>query len=391
MHYLKKLFKHKKNQILLIIFILAVCSLITIYGVTPQLVGYGNDVIPKTFFIKQLIGFIAGFVIFIFILRLDLWKSEKLINIANLILIGMLLILAIDPPIIGDYFVLNINGAKGWFKIPFLGSIQPIEFFKITMIFKLASIANHAYQKNISDKELIKDYFIYGAIPILCVLLQPDLGGAILLFFPWLVISLISLNNRNMVHKLVKFTLIGFAIIGLFVFVPALQKILIDFTPIKSYQLGRINSWLYPFTYDGGYQLQQSLVLMGSAGPFGFGFGNIHITLPEPHTDVIFSEFVGMFGYISGAVLILLYMRLLQLTLSVSKVATEYRDKLLIIGFFVLLFVQIGENIGMMIGLFPITGIVLPFMSYGLSALITYFAIIAIVCNISQKYKALEE
>lgn len=130
---------------------------------------------------------------------------------------------------------------------------------------------------------------------------------------------------------------------------------------------------------------------MGSAGPFGFGFGNIHITLPEPHTDVIFSEFVGMFGYISGTVLILLYMRLLQLTLSISKVATEYRDKLLIIGFFALLFVQIGENMGMMIGLFPITGIVLPFMSYGLSALITYFMIIAIVCNISQKYKTLEE
>lgn len=391
MERIMKFMKNRKNQILLIILILSILSLLTIYGVTPQLVGYGNDVIPMTFVIKQSVGMIIGFIIVFLLLKFNLKKSERLINIVNLILIVMLIILALDPPIIGDIFVRNINGAKGWFKIPFLGTIQPIEFFKITMIFKIASIANNAYEHNISDKELIKQYLIYGALPILCVLMQPDLGGAILLLAPWLVLSLVSLNDQTRVQKMIKIVMIFTFVLGLFIFVPTLQKLLIDFTPLKAYQLERINSWLYPFEYEGGFQLQQSLVLIGSSGPFGFGLGNIHINLPEPHTDVIFPEFVGMFGYVGGLILILLYMRLLQLTLQVSSVATEYRDKLLILGFFVLLFVQIAENIGMMIGLLPITGIVLPFMSYGLSALITYFTIIAIICNISQKYKALEE
>lgn len=109
----------------------------------------------------------------------------------------MLVILALDPPIIGDIFVKEINGAKGWFKIPFLPTIQPIEFFKITMIFKLASIANRANNTHMDDQELIKQFLIFGALPILCVILQPDLGGAILLLAPWLLISIISLQHNK--------------------------------------------------------------------------------------------------------------------------------------------------------------------------------------------------
>ncbi len=382
----KKIIYNCKNQIIAIILILCICSLITIYGVTPQLVNYNSNIIPINFVIKQAIGIIVGLILYYFILKLNIWKSFKIINIINIILIIMLVILALDPPFIGDIFVKNINGAKGWFQIPFLGSIQPIEFFKITMIIKIVSISHQAQEQNLDDRYLIKQYLLYGLLPIICVLLQPDLGGTLLLIFPWFVLGLISLKNYKLTRNIIKYSLLFLIIILLFFFIPFLQEILINITPLKSYQLARINSWLYPFEYNGGYQLQQSLILLGSAGPFGYGFGNIHITLPEPHTDVIFSEFVGMFGYIPGFILILLYMRLLFLCLKIFNTATKYQDKLLVLGFLILLIVQIGENIGMMLGVFPITGIVLPFMSYGLSGLITYFIIFGIISNISQKY-----
>ena len=389
MYFIKKLFNNRRNKIVMIIGLLSICSLITIYGVTPQLVGYG-DSIPINFVLKQGIGIVVGFFIIFLFSKFDLWKSEKYIDIINIILIVMLVILALDPPIIGDIFVKEINGAKGWFKIPFLPTIQPIEFFKITMIFKLASIANRANNTHMDDQELIKQFLIFGALPILCVILQPDLGGAILLLAPWLLISIISLQHNKKIQKLVKYTSV-IGIVGLvMISFPFFQEILVKFTPLKAYQLGRIESWTDPFNTSGGYQLQQSLILMGSAGIKGYGFANIDILIPEPHTDVIFPEFVGMFGWIAGIVLILLYMSLLYLTLKIAIVATEYRDKLLILGFFSLLLVQIIENIGMMLGITPITGIVLPFMSYGVSALITYFIIFAIICNISQKYKSLD-
>lgn len=391
MNKIKQFLHRQSTQIIIIVLILCILSLITIYGVTPQLTNYNSNVIPITFVAKQGVGVVLGFIILFFGLKLDLWKYERIINIINIVLIVMLVILAINPPIIGDIFVVTINGASGWFKIPFLTTIQPVEFFKITMIFKLACIANDAHQGYIRDGQLIKEFIIYGAIPILCVLLQPDLGGALLLIAPWLTLGLISIKDNNKIMFYIKIGMIFIIIVGLFIFIPTLQKFLVDFTPIKAYQLNRINSWLYPFNYDGGFQLQQALILMGSAGPFGYGFGNVHITLPEPHTDVIFPEFVGMFGYVGGCLLILLYIRLLYLTLKTSQIATDYKDKLLILGFFVLLLVQITENIGMMLGILPITGIVLPFMSYGVSALLTYFIIITIICNITNKYRYITE
>jgi cell division protein FtsW (lipid II flippase) len=151
---------------------------------------------------------------------------------------------------------------------------------------------------------------------------------------------------------------------------------------IEMYQLERLTAWLYPFDYDKGLQLQQSLILIGSAGLFGHGYGYSGIHLPEPHTDVIFSEFTGMFGIIAGAFLIFLYFYLINEFFSVTLKTNDLLFKLVAFGFSMLFLIQVTENIGMMLGLLPITGIVLPFMSYGVSAMVTYLSIIGVFLNI---------
>lgn len=379
--------KYDYLKILIPVIIICGFSLITLYGVIPQLMDYGTVENEKIFLAKQMIGMLAGFFGVFLLYRLNLDNILKLMNFAYWVLFIMLAILFFNPPIIGDIFVETINGANGWFKIPIIGvTIQPVEFMKVALIFKLAEISyNHMNDTHSTDFTLFKKYFIYGAIPILFVLGQPDLGGALLLGIPFVVMFLVSIKSKKILRNLI-IGGVGAVLLGVFLLAtPWGQQLLVTLTPLNMYQLERINAWLYPFEYADGFQLQQSLILMGSAGAFGHGMGFSGIYLPEPHTDVIFSEFVGMFGWVMGLILIGLYCFLIIQIIGVGARSKERRYKMIVIGFAVLFTVQVVENIGMMLGVLPITGIVLPFMSYGVSAMITYMGIIGIVININKR------
>ena len=381
--------KIQRNLLFILILILSCLSIITITGILPQLENYGTVNNSIVFILKQIVGIVVGIVLIFLIKKITINNIEEIITKINFVLITMLIILALNPPVIGDLFVKTINGASGWFNIPILNiSIQPIEFFKITMLLQLSFVTYHANNNKLSVKEIIKKFIIFGFLPIFCILLQPDLGGTLLLILPCFVLLILSLKNNAKFMRFLKYflvlTIFGFILL----IIPQTQELITKYTPIQAYQLARINSWLEPFNYDGGYQLQQALILMGSSGPFGYGFGNINILLPEPHTDVIFAEFCGMFGYVGGIFLILIYMYLLYVIFQTILICDEEFDFYLLIAIFMLFFIQIIENIGMMLGVLPITGIVLPFMSYGVSALITYFILIGLVNNIRNKYIA---
>jgi rod shape determining protein RodA len=370
-------------KIVIPVLILFALSLVTISGVSEQLVDYGEIEDPTIFIMKQTFGMIAGSIGAYIIYKSNLKKLLGLINLAYWILFGMLFILFTDPPIIGDIFVKTINGANGWFVIPIVGiTIQPVEFMKVALIFKLAVVSKSHIESERKDKDLIKKYLIFGLVPIIMVLLQPDLGGAILLLFPSLFMFLYSVKNKKLVKILVISMLSSIAVFIGILFIPGGLEFLAEHTPIEMYQLERLTAWLYPFDYDKGLQLQQSLILIGSAGLFGHGYGYSGIHLPEPHTDVIFSEFTGMFGIIAGAFLIFLYFYLINEFFSVTLKTNDLLFKLVAFGFSMLFLIQVTENIGMMLGLLPITGIVLPFMSYGVSAMVTYLSIIGVFLNI---------
>ncbi|RIM12838.1 rod shape-determining protein RodA, partial [Staphylococcus cohnii] len=140
---------------------------------------------------------------------------------------------------------------------------------------------------------------------------------------------------------------------------------------IKTYQLGRISSWLDPYTYSSGdgYHLTESLKAIGSGQLFGKGFNQGEVYIPENHTDFIFSVIGEEFGFIGSVILILVFLGLMfHLVRLATKIESPF-SKLFIIGYTALILFHVLQNIGMTIQLFPITGIPLPFISYGGSSL----------------------
>ncbi len=377
--------KRINYKIIIPILIFSVISVISIGFITKTSPQYSERWI--SFPIKQTIGFIAGFIVIFVINKINLLKIDKLVNIIYFTLLVMLIILVAGIPGISDMFVKNINGARGWFRlIPGTNvTIQPVEFMKLAMIMKLALISSHHLNSHENDRILFQKYIIYGLLPIILVLIQPDLGGAILLGIPWLIMLFLSIKNKAILRTLSLGLLCALGLFVVFLIIPEGQKILLNVTPIESYQLDRINSWLYPFDFDKGLQLQQSLILMGSTGVLGHGVSYSAINFPEPHTDMIFAKIVGMYGYISGFVIIGIYYIIINEILSISQKVTNLYYKFIGIGIAGLFIIQVTENIGMIIGLLPITGIVLPFLSYGVSALISYSLIVGVILNINNQ------
>lgn len=387
---MKKLFSFIKSlninyPIVLYVVILCTCSLITLKYINP-LLPYPTNLI--NFYSKQVSSIIISIFVAIFVFLADFNHSKKFINIVYWVLVVMLVILATNPPVIGNLFVVNTNGANGWFmfftkKLSF----QPVEFFKIVLILKLAEISKSHLRSSENDLQLFKKYSIYGGFPILMVLLEPDAGGVLLIGFASLVMFLCSFKDKKKLSVYLAIGSIIAVLFGLLTLTPMGQEFLIKWTPLQAYQLKRIDAWLEPFTTDIGYQLQQSLIFMGSAGPFGHGAGFDQIAYPEAQTDLIFTTFVGFFGWVPGLLLILVYFLLIYQTLSIGELTRDDEQKFIIIGYSALIFIQVLENIGMMIGILPLTGVVLPFMSYGSSAMLTFFVIVAIILNISRNTK----
>ncbi len=369
-------------RILIPIFIFCVISIISIGFITKNAaqVEYSSNWLH--YVQMQTIGFAVGFVIIFVAPKVEIPRVKWLVNLAYFTLLVMLIMLITGP----GFFVKTINGARGWWRLfPGGPSIQPVEFMKIAMIVKLAFISHdHLSNPESLDRRLILDYSIYGLIPIALVMIQPDMGGAMLLGVPWLFMLLVSIKNKSLLRTM---TLAIFATILLFVvflILPQGQELLIKITPIQEYQLERLDAWLQPFESSIGLQLQQSLILMGSAGVNGHGVLYNAITIPEPHTDMIFAKIVGMFGYGMGFFIIIMYFSMIAEMLNVARRVKEPLYKLIGVGIASLFIIQVTENIGMIVGILPITGIVLPFLSYGVSALISYAMTIGVIINIDQ-------
>lgn len=279
--------------------------------------------------------------------------------------------------IIGDFVFKTItNGANSWIKIGSI-AIQPSEFAKIGMIIILAKKLDDMEGK-INDPKNLFILIFYAAVPMLLIIIQPDMGMTMVSFFIVLgIFYCIGLDQKIIIGGITSIILI---IVGVW-----------NSPIMKTYWKGRLTSFLNPeqseLTY--GLQLIQSKLALGSGGVLGRGFGKgIQFnSVPENHTDFIFAVLGEEWGLIGALVLILLYGLLIYKLIKIAKNSKDVFGTVICVGFISNLLFSIMQNIGMTMGLMPITGITLPFMSYGGSSLLTAFMSLGLVLNVGMRKK----
>lgn len=296
--------------------------------------------------------------------------------------IFLLIVLMLSPDGVGQIGE-RVNGAKAWFHTPFV-NIQPAEFMKTFYILALAKMISSHHEK-IPLKTLKTDLFLLGKIgflvliPLLFILQQPDMGTALVFIAITLAIIVVS----GISWKIILPSFGGVAIIGstLLWMTVNMQDFLTNTFGIQPYAFARIYTWLDPYSYaDGaGYNLIAAMNAIGSGEVFGKGYQGRQVYVPENHTDFIFTVISEDFGFIgASAVIILFFMLIYHLT----KITLELKDTFstyVCAGIIAMITFHVFQNIGMTIQLLPITGIPLPFISYGGSSLIGNMLALGIV------------
>lgn len=347
------------------VIMLALFGLIMIYSASSIWAEYKfNDSFK---YIKaQGLFFGVGIFLMLFLSKIDYRFYKKK---ANLILLGcfVLLVLVLIPGI-GKIR----NGSRSWFGIGSLG-IQPSEFTKIGLIIY---VAKYLASNQKSLREIIKGVFpLLGVIAIffLLIMLEPDFGTAMVIVLTLVCIIFISGVKLSFFVKVGCGGLLG--IIGLIIAAP--------------YRIARILSFVNPWSdpLGSGYQIIQSLYAIGPGGLLGQGFLKSRqksFYLPEPQTDFIFSIISEEFGFLGVLIVIGFFAFIFYKCLNIALKCNDLFGKYLAFGLVFGLIVQALLNLMVVVGIIPVTGVTLPFLSYGGSSLLVSMASIGIILNISR-------
>lgn len=388
-------FRNKTYQIdfgfLAILGILWITSCFALYNAFNLI----NDGSGLGYLIRQIFWYVIGFVT-IFILtsfqnKVIYFYMHKAYRYLMYCLL-YLFVSRITASLIGHSLPLTpaINGAISWFQIPLIGSFQPSEFMKIVLIVLVSEIIEKHKEKYPhptikEDWYLIRDILKIIMPPLILIFVQPDTGVFIIIAFTIFVILACSGIRKGYIIGILG--LIVAAVVIFFFIYFYDQNILNMF--FDSYRLQRIESWLNPESYIQGSsnQLYTALLSLGSAGLTGYGLQSNIISIPEAHTDFIFAAIGQCFGLL-GTTFILILCGALDLYLcKIAYNTSNRKDRLIVVGVIAMLVYQQLQNMGMIIGMLPITGITLPLISYGGSSILSYFISFAIIMNISPSTK----
>lgn len=370
---MKHVSKYKVDlSIIIPILVFFVVSIMAIYSTKRLLpIEYHN------LWIKQIIWYVIG----ITIAYLTMFLGNKFLyrNAYIFYVIGIILLILVLP------FGVTVNNATCWFKIPLIGTFQPSEFMKIFLIITLSRMIND-YNETFHNPDIIEELkfiikvLIVVFIPAVLTFIEPDTGAVIMyLIITFTMLFIGGLRKRWFILTIILITLF----LGAFIAIYYLNQDLFIkiFGSSFFYRMDRITNW----QAADGLQLKNSLTAIGSAGTMGHGFNKTPIYFPEMQTDFIFAVFASNTGFM-GAILLIITIIFFDLTLisNANKVSSQI-DKYALGGIIgVLLFSQI-YNISMTIGLLPIMGITLPFISYGGSSLLSYMLLLGIIFNISNE------
>ena len=342
---------------------------------------------PDVSFSRHLLGIGIGVVLAVVVWNIDL---SNLANISTILLVADIIIIFL-PYVPGLSH--NAMGMTGWIRFPIIDlTFQPVELAKVVTVFFMAAIGAQYHGKIDTVREYLK-FCGMLAIPFVCIIIQGDLGSSLVVFFSGAITIMMSGAKKEWVLSTIAI------IIGLVSIILATDSIIDGVVGdsnslIKQYQMNRLLVFLDPEadTSGAGYNLLQSMIAVGSGGFFGKGIGNATQSsygfLPESHTDFVFALLCETFGFVGALVLLALFALLLFSVIRIAIKCDSLFYRLACVGFVGLWMFQIFENIGMCIGLMPITGIPLPFISFGSSSMIVQCMIIGIVQSIWRRRQA---
>lgn len=367
--------------------LMAIISLVAIYGSIPITPSWVDG---EGLLIRQAVWYLFGFGTLIFLLYFGIDRLFTGVKVFYWILFILLIILILDF-VVDIPFVSPINGSRAWIILPGIGTIQPSEFMKIVLIILSANIIHehNQYKTKMSMKDDIFLFYKIGKVvlpPLILIIMQPDTGIPIVI-----VVSILAMLAISQIRSiwiwigLISFVVLFGGMIYLFEYHTDLLASLLG----APYRLNRFYGWLDTERHilTWGSQLYTSLLAVGSAGLTGHGTAATMITFAEPQNDFIFAVIAKNFGFIGVSFVIfistLFNLKLLSIAIKFDRPKEQY----MVAGLLGMLFFQQFQNMGMIVGILPITGITLPLISYGGSSLLSYMIPLAIIYHMSSENK----
>ncbi|MCY7981840.1 cell shape-determining peptidoglycan glycosyltransferase RodA [Bacillus inaquosorum] len=377
--------RYKKQQspfyqgdLIFIFGVFFIISVVSIYA-AGQFGQYGN-----TDWIQQIVFYFLGAIAITVLLYFDLEQLEKLSLYIFIIGILSLIILKISPESIAPV----IKGAKSWFRFGRI-TIQPSEFMKVGLIMMLASVIGKANPKGVrtlrDDIHLLLKIAGVAVIPVGLILMQ-DAGTAGICMFIVLVMVFMSGINWKLITIIAGsgILLISLILLVMINFPDAAKSV-----GIQEYQIKRVTSWVSDSNEtqndDSGWQVDQAIMAIGSGGILGNGISELKVYVPESTTDFIFSIIGESFGFLGCAFVVIMFFFLIyRLVVLIDKIHPFNRfASFFCVGYTALIVIHTFQNIGMNIGIMPVTGIPLLFVSYGGSSTLSTLIGFGIVYNAS--------
>lgn len=327
------------------------------------------------FFIRQIIWIAVAIAVFFGLSAIDYrflrktWVSVLLFIISCALLVGLFVVGKIS------------HGAASWFNLGFF-SFQPADIIKLVIIIVLAKYFSRRHIEIANVRHIFVSGF-YAAVIFFLVLIQPDFGSAVIIFFIWLGMVLVSGISKKHLLGMFFLGLIVFGCLWAFVF--------------RDYQKNRIKSFIYPLTdiHGTGYNAYQSSIAVGSGQLWGKGVGYGTQSrlkfLPEYQSDFIFSAFAEEWGFAGVLILFLLYGIVVWRIILIALRGNTNLEMLFGAGMAIFLIVHFFINVGMNMQLLPVTGQTLPFLSYGGSHLVTEFAGLGILMGMRRNARVVHK
>jgi rod shape determining protein RodA len=364
----RRLLKNFDWGLLAVVLALSLVGIMIIYSATRPILGAEH----QPFYLKQFYWIGVSLVCFFIAVTVNyMWfiRFAYLFFIFSFFLLIVVLLMGREG-----------MGAQRWISLGFL-SFQPSDLFKVSFIMSLSCyLSNREQEISLGLRDLLKIFLVFFIVPVVLILRQPDLGTVMMLLFICASIVLTAGVKRKVIVVAVIIGLISLPFVGNIVW-----------GGLKEYQKQRIIAFINPYVDSEGYgyHINQSKITIGSGGFWGKGYlkgtqGPLRF-LPERHTDFIFSVFAEEWGFAGNMILFFIYLFIILRGFDTAKRARDPPGKFLALGLTYMFFFYFFINVGMTLGIVPVVGVPLPFMSYGGTALLTNFFALGLLINVRMR------